>query len=385
MSLINQMLQDLEQRSVGERAGANMHNQIRAVPERRRVHPAWWLVLALSLALVGMGIWFWMRPAPVVPATANLALKIESGLNTLPSPIAQAPLPADAVAPVPTVTPAAATPEPLAVRKPDAATVEPDASKSRGDTVRDVRKADDSRTAAQVRRDNVTDIAKDTPKSVPQNDATRSNADPALELARQQSLTKQVKELTPQQQAENEFRKAGVALQTGRQADAMAELEQTLKLDPRHASARQTLVGLLLQSKRNDDAIRLAQEGLALDPAQTGLSMIVARVQVEQGDVHAALATLERGLPHAGARADYHAFMAALLQRDKRNKEAIEQYTIALGSTPQSGVWWMGLGISLQAENRTADAHEAFARAKATNTLTPELQAFVEQKLQQLR
>ena len=45
----------------------------------------------------------------------------------------------------------------------------------------------------------------------------------------------------------------------------------------------------------------------------------------------------------------------------------------------------MGLGISLQAENRTADAHEAFARAKATNTLTPELQAFVEQKLQQLR
>ncbi len=384
MSLINQMLQDLEQRSVGNNAGGTMHNQIRAVPERKRVHPAWWLVLVLSLVLIGMGTWFWLRPVPVVPATQNLALKIDSGLNALPSPIAQSPLPAEPALPVAAVTTGASAPDSLAPRKADDAPIELGSPKSRAESSRDARKADDGRPP-QARRDSVTDGAKDATREAPQNGTARANADAALETARQLNLTKQVKELTPQQQAENEFRKAGIALQSGRQADAMAGLEQALKFDPRHAAARQTLVGLLLQGKRNDDAIRLAQEGLALDPAQTGLSMIVARVQVEQGDVHAALATLERGLPHAGARADYHAFMAALLQRDKRNKEAIEQYTIALGSTPQSGVWWMGLGISLQAENRTADAHEAFARAKATNTLTPELQAFVEQKLQQLR
>jgi len=380
MSLINQMLQDLEQRSVGNLAGGNMHNQIRAVPERKRMHPAWWLVLALSLALIGMGIWFWMRPVPVAPATSNLALKIDSGLNTLPSPVAQAPLPEVAV---PAST-APSEPEPAAARKTDDVAVEPALPKARPENAKDKAGADDPRPEIAARHDGDAGRAKEAAKEVPQNGKARSNTGAAQESVPQQTLTKQVKELTPQQQAENEFRKAGVALQMGRQADAMAGLEQTLKLDPRHAAARQTLVGLLLQAKRNDDAIRLSQDGLALDPAQTGLSMILARVQVEQGDLHAALATLERGLPHAGARADYHAFMAALLQRDKRNKEAIEQYTIALGSTPQSGVWWMGLGISLQAENRTADAREAFSRAKATNTLTPELQAFVEQKLQQL-
>jgi MSHA biogenesis protein MshN len=381
MSLINQMLQDLEQRSVGNLAGGNMHNQIRAVPERKRVHPAWWLVLALSLALIGMGIWFWMRPVPVVPTTANLALKIDSGLNTLPSPVAQAPLPEVAV---PTA-PASSEPEPVAARKADDIAIEPALPKARTENAKDKARADDLRPEIATRHDGDAGRAKEVVKEAPQNGTARSNTgSTAQESVPQQALTKQVKELTSQQQAENEFRKAGVALQMGRQADAMTGLEQTLKLDPRHAAARQTLVGLLLQAKRNDDAIRLSQDGLALDPAQTGLSMILARVQVEQGDLHAALATLERGLPHAGARADYHAFMAALLQRDKRNKEAIEQYTIALGSTPQSGVWWMGLGISLQAENRTADAREAFSRAKATNTLTPELQAFVEQKLQQL-
>lgn len=381
MSLINQMLQDLEQRSVGNLAGANMHNQIRAVPERKRVHPAWWLVLLLSLVLIGIGVWFWLRPVPAVAPTANLALKIDSGLNSLPSPVAQSPLP---VEPAPQAAPATTVqlePAPAPVEKRDEPMPDTPQSRAHADNGRDVARPAETKSASESRHA----VSAEPAKEQPQSTNVRTATEPVPDSTKQLTLTKQIKELTPQQLAENEFRKAGVALQAGRQSDAMAGLEQTLKLDPRHAAARQTLVGLLLQAKRNDDAVKLAQDGLALDPTQTGLAMILARVQVEQGDVHAALATLERGLPHAGARADYHAFMAALLQRDKRNKEAIEQYSIALGSTPQSGVWWMGLGISLQAENRLSDAHEAFSRAKATNTLTPELQAFVEQRLQQLR
>jgi MSHA biogenesis protein MshN len=44
----------------------------------------------------------------------------------------------------------------------------------------------------------------------------------------------------------------------------------------------------------------------------------------------------------------------------------------------------MGLGISLQAEKRNAEALEAFQKSKASGTLVPELLAFVERKLQQL-
>ena len=51
---------------------------------------------------------------------------------------------------------------------------------------------------------------------------------------------------------------------------------------------------------------------------------------------------------------------------------------------PQAGVWWMGLGISLEADGRGAEARDALQRAKATGTLSPELAAFVEQKLRQL-
>jgi MSHA biogenesis protein MshN len=45
----------------------------------------------------------------------------------------------------------------------------------------------------------------------------------------------------------------------------------------------------------------------------------------------------------------------------------------------------MGLGISLQAENRIGEARDAYLRAKTTGALSPELTAFVEQKLTQMR
>jgi MSHA biogenesis protein MshN len=44
----------------------------------------------------------------------------------------------------------------------------------------------------------------------------------------------------------------------------------------------------------------------------------------------------------------------------------------------------MGYGLSLQAKQRNADAKEAFKRALDTQTLSPDLQAFVQTKIKEL-
>lgn len=198
------------------------------------------------------------------------------------------------------------------------------------------------------------------------------------------SQVKAVKEISPQQQAESDYRQANILQQQGRTAEAIQLLEQTISSVPQHAAARQNLVALLIESKRLDDAIRVLQQGLNLDSNQAGLAMTLARLQVEKGDVNSAIESLQRTLPAAGDRADYLAFLAALELRQGHHKEAIDFYQRAVKKNAQSGVWWMGLGISLQADGRVAEALEAFKHAKSTQSLSPELTAFVDQKINQL-
>jgi len=193
-----------------------------------------------------------------------------------------------------------------------------------------------------------------------------------------------VKKISPAQRADAEFRKAVALMQQGRIADALAGYEAALRLDASHDAARQALVALLLENKRGADAERVLQDGLNNKPAHTGFAMLLARVQVERGAVGEALATLEKVLPHAATQVDYQAFIATLLQRQNRHKEAIAHYQTALQLAPGNGALLMGYGISLQAEQRTEEARNAFKRALEAKTLNPELQEFVQRSLKGL-
>lgn len=190
-----------------------------------------------------------------------------------------------------------------------------------------------------------------------------------------------LKQVSPAQRADAEFRRGILLMQQGRISEAIASYEMALKLDAGLHAARQALVALLLEGKRGADAERVLQDGLKLRPEQTAFAMLLARLQVERGAAEQAMATLEKSLPYADEQADYQAFVAALLQRQDRHKEAVNHYQIALQLVPGNGVWLMGYGISLQALQRNEDARDAFRRALDSQTLGPDLQRFVQQKL----
>lgn len=201
---------------------------------------------------------------------------------------------------------------------------------------------------------------------------------------REGGVNKKVKPLSVQQQADNEFRRANGLMQQGRNDEALAGYEAALQLDVGHEAARQAMAALLLQNKRNADAEHALQDGLKYNIKNSSFAMLLARIQVDRDASWSALLVLQKTLPYAERQPDYQAFVAALLQRLNRHKEAVAHYQTAVQLAPNSGVWWMGLGISLQALQRNEEARVAFKHALESHTLNADLQTYVTQQLKAL-
>lgn len=369
MSVINQMLQDLEHRRSRAAGDASLSGLVRAVPKRSRIHPVW-LALGFMLAVgVGFSAWLLLRPdamlvvTPAAVSATGVSGTADAGVTPVePSGTiaSAAPISASTSASIATPTPTLAT---AAMTVAPVESVLPTPTVSLGNSK--------AATPLEQRAD------------LPGDDAAVAVSQDKLESQDKLQSAPRVKEITAQQHSENEYEKAVALVQAGQTSEAIKSLGSVLQFDPGHAAARHTLVDVLVSDRQYAEAERRLQDGLRLDPAQTGLAMILARLQVERGDSRAALQTLQHSLPHAAGRADYPAFLAAMLQREGRHREAIEYYVQALRGEPNSGVWLMGMGISLQAENRRDEARDALRRALASNTLSPELQAYVEKLIRQ--
>ena len=349
MSLINKMLQDIDARA-GQPGAAPLPGDVRPVlaPERRSP--------VLRVALLGGCL------LAAVAAVAGWKM-----LQTAPAPLVVAAAPT--VAPVPARTAVVvAMPAAVPVQVADVAPPAPPLPQQEGEPEPEAAPAPAPAPAS-------------VPARAPAVAAPRVKPAPRAPAAPKPPAANGRIETAPQR-AENAYRRALGVLEDGRVTEAIATLQSALAIDPRHEPSRQTLVGLLVEAGRPDDAMRQLQAALALDPRQPSLAMLLARLQLERGGP--AIETLMRTLPYAAGNGEYHAFLAGVLQRAGRSREAAGHYQSALERAPGNGVWWMGLGIALQAEKRDAEAAAAFAKAQASGTLAPELQAFVERRQRQL-
>lgn len=368
MSVINQMLVDLERRRASGEERNRIPDHVRVLPEDAqavRQRPIWITAVALGAALIAAGAWWWLAGR----STATLP----------PGPPATVvePAPARALAPEPA----------LALEPRDTEFI------ARRLTL-DLAQAPEPVTPAPAaQRDTPIDTARiiarrpAPPEPQPGIVADKPRAPlPVVKKAAEASpvpveIDKQVRQPTARQRADAEYSKGAVALHRGQAAEARVAFEAALQIDPMHHGSRQALVGVLLDARQPALAVRVLQEGLQLAPAQQGFAMTLARLQMESGELDAGVQTLARSMEYPGISPDYIAFYAGLLQRQQKHAEAAAQFQRALGQRGNVGVWLLGLGVSLEALGRGPEAQEAYRLAKASGNLSADLQSFADQKL----
>lgn len=399
MSLINQVLQELEKRHAADPGVTSLPPQVRAV---RTVPPAAMRVLAIALILVLAAVGGFVYLSGGWPPAANTQLSVTPRPNPVKKQISgPAPTTQTAAAPAPASAPARATIEaavqavllaPVS-RLSEELSFNPDSGKPavRAAKPKPAARVEKPRTArpaavsppqepAQV----PAPVAADPPATAAAPDSVAAAAAQSLTAESPSAIDKQMREMTVQQRAETAFRSGVAQLQDGRVSTAETNFREALKADPMHVGARQALLGLLLDGRRNDEAEQLLRGALELNPRQPRHAMVLARLEVDRGEVGGAINTLVGALPYVRSDPEYYAFLAALLQRDGRHRDAVDYYRTALQSSPGNAVWLMGLGISLRANDQLADAREAFRRAADLKQLNAQLQAFVERQLREL-
>jgi MSHA biogenesis protein MshN len=389
MSLINQMLCDLESRRASGAERAALPDQVRVLARETRIN--WpWILLTTIVAVTVIGAAGWLAVDPAAATLTAFAPQSDAASRAPAEPVPTLGVPssgraaADATRAEPAKAPFVPRAEPDVAGRPQApAHVRPPIATS---TViaREVSAQTAPRSAIVAAKTvAVVAIAEAKPAPAvakPHEVDLEPTARPA---AARPQIDKRAQQLTPLQLAENAYREAASLLHQGMLVEAQEQFRLALQHNPAHAGARQGLFGVLLDAKKSAEAEQVLREGLEMNPAQPGFAMALARLRVDRGDATGAIDVLQKTLPAALGSPDYLAFLAALMQRQSRHQEAVDNFRAALRLAPDSGVWLMGLGISLQALNRGREAQDAFRRARNSNTLTPELLAFVDQRMKQ--
>lgn len=380
MSVINQMLKDLEQRQPGEGTA------VYVAPPRQQ---GWWmlaltLMCGLALGILGWRTWiYWQQSHQAEISTALAANKQSVGDVKIAKPVSHAAeMTADlTVSASEPVSPAVTSAAVLVAAPPLDDKAEPDGESAST--------ADDALVASSEE-----EVAEDEVAPSDEDLQPDLQAELAAERAAEQVTTapprkpgvlkiEQVDLSEPELAALAE-RKAITAMAKGDMRGAQDNYYQVLAHDPHNQGAREQLAALLYGEGRLNEANQVLEEGLRLEPQQADFRLLLARVAISAGDRQKALDWLTGYQPELSANLDYYATWAGLTQELGQHAQAADLYVRLLRQQPDQGRWWLGLGVAEDGQGHRQQALDAYRNAQLHGNLGEASSQWLDQRIAQL-
>ncbi|AAZ25814.1 tetratricopeptide repeat protein [Colwellia psychrerythraea] len=188
------------------------------------------------------------------------------------------------------------------------------------------------------------------------------------------------RQLSADELAEQKLVLAEKALAAKQIEKAEKLLEDVVIIRPSDSQTRKKLAALWFGRQAYQDAVNLLSQGIALNGKDSSLRQMKARIHLKQGQFTAALNTLK---PLAQLKDEqYQVMLANTAQQAKQNKIAVDAYKMLIAMKPDIGRWPLGLAVLYDKNSQFELASMAYKKALTKNDLSVSSENFVKQRLQ---
>lgn len=358
MSLINQMLKDLEHRRSQDVDGAaSVIPGVKRYSVARRRRSPWVIALSSVSAILLLVIsWLlWDRMSPPQQLASKEDKRVVSQI------------------------------EDAAIIKTGSASVSPGKVVVTKPVVKETVSKENETGSAPVVKKVITAEEKPVPVVQKKMVKTISGDDKQVDTAPAGTVEKVTRTLSAEQQADVYYKKGHALLTRGQAIAGEQALKKALETYPQHIKAREVLAGLYIKSGRVVEAGELLKQALIHNPGHSLFAMLQARLLLQQNRIQAAMDVLQINAPAVTDNLDYHALMAVAYQKQGLHEKTVAKYREILQLKPAAGVWWLGMAISLESLGRQQQAADTYNKARQTGTLSVDLLRYADSRIALLR
>ncbi|MGY5452035.1 tetratricopeptide repeat protein [Agarivorans sp. MS3-6] len=216
--------------------------------------------------------------------------------------------------------------------------------------------------------------------------------EPVVEESKQQSSTVDTSvsleikplKLSREQQVALYTKRGFQALDRHSPTDARAEFSKALQLDHYAHEVREQLAALQFGRGDVSAAVNLLEEGVQLNRSRGSFRLMLARIFVQQDNLPQAVFYLESAQPDVAGNIDYYAMLAGLAQRLDKQELALSAYQTLVKHEPSRARWWLGYAIANDKLTQYQEALAAYRQAEVLGQLSSHSRDFVAARIRQL-
>lgn len=188
------------------------------------------------------------------------------------------------------------------------------------------------------------------------------------------------RQLSADELAQQKLAHAEKALAAKQVSKAESLLEDVVIITPNDNQTRKKLAALWFGRQAYQDAVNLLSQGIALNGKDSSLRQMKARIHLKQGQVTAALNTL-KPLAHLNDE-QYQIMLANTAQQANHDQTATDAYKVLIKMQPEMGRWQLGLAVLYDKNSQFDLATKAYKAALTKNDLSVSSEQFVKERIQ---